>query len=240
MPQFKDRGEYLRWKAEQLKTGPSTPESAAAIPSAAQPASRERLAPGRLAGAGWAAIALTLLPLYTYLVPPGGVGGKIVHAVAVLVGLVLLVYVLESLRRFLGAAFDFHDVDRYIPVLVWVMMAGVALAYATEAAYWVEAGGGPGGLGVLQAASAILGLAGQALYVVLGFKLLALPDDLFGLLRPFCYAWIVGHGTAIVTTVLFWMGIYGLGNSIALVGLLVRSAAGILLGIVFLRAASFR
>ncbi len=193
-------------------------------------------------GAGWAALVRAVLgPAAFWFMPVvGAVETRVIAAVLALVGLVLTVYVLESLRTLLAQRFGFHRVGRHITALVWLSVAGAALRFAIEAAFWASrlASGLGWLLTGLAYAGVLAGVLAAVMYIALAVSLLDLSAGLDGLLGPLCYAWMVGHGAILVVYGLQWLEAWMMANALSAAGVLARSLADVLLGLGFLRAAS--
>lgn len=134
-----------------------------------------------------------------------------------LIGLGLLIYMLLSFKRLLNEQFHFYDVDKLIDLLIYGS-AGVRSLY-----FLFLYGNAMDNMIIV-----LLPLGGVFLGIVriiFALKLLLrLHDDLFGLLKPLCYALIV-CGSCLTSTVLIS------------VGLLASLATDVVLGLIFFRAA---
>lgn len=96
------------------------------------------------------------------------------------VGTLLFLAIILNLKRFLNSFYKFYDTDKQIALMVVASMAAGAVVI---------------GMFTFPALKESLGTVVLALLVVqgivqaqFGYKLLKLPDDLGGMLKPFCYA----------------------------------------------------
>ena len=113
-------------------------------------------------------------------------------------GTTLFVAIVLSFKRFLNALFTFHDTDRNLLLMAVGSVVTGALAIS------------------LYSFHALKGALGYALIIVLvllgvvqaqfGYKLFRLPNDLGGMLKPFCYANLV-IGILLATVVLIPLSI---------------------------------
>ncbi len=176
---------------------------------------------GQLNLAAWlsivnAVISLPFLAMSMYLGNMGGIGPWLLQAGLSLIGLGLFIYVLLSLRRLLNSRFQFHDADIYITLLIWVEVVLVLLNLLSLGSDKLEFG--------LHLLSTVVLIPLGILIIMFGTRVLRLPQDLFGLKKPFAIAQIV-TGIFFITVILFILGI-------------IASAVGdVILGIIFFRAA---
>jgi hypothetical protein len=171
--------------------------------------------------AGWLAIlyAVMLVPqiVFGFIVEKTASGNPVAETFMTLLnlaGYALVIYVLAMFRHLLNERFDFHEVDIFIWILIWanVLFAGLGL------------------VALVPVLERPLGFMVLALFVpysiitaVLGFKLLHLKDDLFGLLKPYAYTTIA-------------LGILGATILLMPIALFIQIAALIIQGMIFLRA----
>ncbi|MBM4141548.1 MAG: hypothetical protein FJ242_08750 [Nitrospira sp.] len=112
--------------------------------------------------------------------------------------------------------FKFHDVDTYISVLIWGNVVLSILNLLSLVRSELEASL----IGFLMGAFILL----QIIYIVFAIRILRLPDNLFGLLKPFSYT-SIASGICLASIILIP------------VGFIVSAAADVILGIIFFRAA---
>jgi hypothetical protein len=145
-----------------------------------------------------------------------GIGPVISQAILTIVSLGLFLYIISYLRKLLNIRFQFHGVDIYISLLIWgnVALATLSLlSLGSKGLEWV--------MNVLSVAAFIFfGI----LSIIFATRLLRLPGNLYGLLRPFSYAQIV-CGICFITVFL------------SPVGVIAGSVADVILGVIFFRAA---
>jgi len=137
-----------------------------------------------------------------------------------LVNLLIGIYVLYTFRVLLNAQFAFHGTDLVITTLILVkalffISGQVEIIGAVIRWEYPHSSG-------LQIATVVLLVLYGLLLVLFGIGLLRMRDNMFGLLRPFAYATVVG-GVSLTTVLL------------APVGLLVAAVALVIQGMVFLR-----
>jgi hypothetical protein len=171
--------------------------------------------------AGWLSItnalfAIPSIAMSWFLDSMDGIGPVISQAILTIVSLGLFLYIISYLRKLLNIRFQFHGVDIYISLLIWGNVALAALSLlslGSKGLEWV--------MNVLSvAASIFFGI----LSIIFATRLLRLPANLYGLLKPFSYAQIV-CGICFITVFLFPVGV------------IVGSVADVILGVIFFRAA---
>jgi hypothetical protein len=152
--------------------------------------------------AGWLAMisAFFTLPLmYLSFRLEGRIDAtaSIIQTVMQLAGTLLFVALLLYFRKLLHAQFTFHDTDRSIGLMI---KAGVIAGVLTVLSLYVTS------LKETTALAVIVILVAQGIVQVqFGYKLLKLPDDLGGMLKPFCYA-NMATGIMIASVVLIPVG----------------------------------
>ncbi len=144
-----------------------------------------------------------------------GFASRFISAMTTVIGVVLYVYVLSSLRSLLEERFSFNAVSALIAAIISL---NIALAVLMVLAVPFAAIETPVGIISLLALVA-LGI----IYIVIGAKLLALNNTLYGMLKPFSYTFITAG--ACYATIIFTP-----------VGILVGMANMIILAIIFFRA----
>jgi hypothetical protein len=170
---------------------------------------------------GWLSItnaifAIPSVAMYLFLGTIVGPGAKLAQAILTLVSVGLLVYILTSLRKLLNSRFQFHDVDIYISLLIWgnVVLSILSL-FALESKRFEWA------MGIL---STIALIFQGIILIMFATRLLRLPGNLYGLVKPYSYTSIVS-GVCAITIILFWAA------------MIAGAVADAILGIVFFRAA---
>lgn len=171
--------------------------------------------------AGWLSItnalfAIPSIAMSWFLDSMDGIGPVISQAILTIVSLGLFLYIISYLRKLLNIRFQFHGVDIYISLLIWGNVALAALSLlslGSKGLEWV--------MNVLSVAAFIFfGI----LSIIFATRLLRLPGNLYGLLKPFSYAQIV-CGICFITVFL------------SPVGVIAGSVADVILGVIFFRAA---
>ncbi|MBP1728496.1 MAG: hypothetical protein H6Q56_869 [Deltaproteobacteria bacterium] len=141
---------------------------------------------------------------------------SIIQTTMQLAGTLLFVALLLYFRKLLHARFIFHDTDRSIGLMI---KAGVIAGILTVVSLYVTS------LKETTALAVIVILVAQGVVQVqFGYKLLKLPDDLGGMLKPFCYA-NMATGIMIASVVLFPVGV------------LVSAISDLMLGTIFFNIA---
>jgi hypothetical protein len=171
--------------------------------------------------AGWLAMisAVLTLPLFWFSLQNQGstdLSLKVVDAIIQVLGACLFVVLSVVLRRFLGRRFAFHAADRVIGLMI---ISNLAIGVFSLAATFVP--------GMQQAMAAVIIGAAFALGVLqlrFGYLLLALPDDLGGMCRPYAYL-NMAVGACLASIVL------------APLAIVLSAIADVMLGTIFLQAA---
>jgi hypothetical protein len=127
---------------------------------------------------------------------------------------VLGIYAILRFRSLLNERFEFHAVDTLIPVLI---VTGIIMGAFSYLARVVEA------VIPLMAAAVMVGIVSAILGVVFAVRLLQLPGDLRGYLKPLAYT----YGAASIC-----MGLVIL----APLGLVLFTAGDVILGLILLGA----
>ena len=175
---------------------------------------------GQLTLAGWLSItnaifAIPSIAMSWFLDTIGGAGAKLSQAILTLVSLGLFLYVIISLRKLLNYRFQFHEADIYITLLIWgnvVLAAFSLLALGSQGFEWF--------MNMLSIVSFIIfGI----LAIMFATRLLRLPGNLYGLVKPFCYT-TIASGICFITVFL------------APVGIIAGAVADVILGVIFFRA----
>lgn len=113
-------------------------------------------------------------------------------------GTLLFVAVILYFKRFLHAIFSFHGIDKNISLMVVGSMVTGVLAISLYSFPTLKESLGSALIAVL----VLLGIV----QVQFGYRLLKLPDDLGGMLKPFCYA-NLATGILLATVVLIPLSI---------------------------------
>ena len=122
----------------------------------------------------------------------------VIQTVVQIFGTLLFVAIVLMLKRFLNACFNFKNVDRNIYLMVIAeVVAGVLIIAGLYSTPLKESIGD-----VVLTILVVQGI----IQVQFGFKLLKLPDELGGMLKPFCYTNIL-TGVLLASIVLIPLGI---------------------------------
>ena len=175
----------------------------------------------KLTLAGWLSVtnALFAVPsvaMYLFLEANNGTGAKLAQGILTVVGLGLVVYILSSLRRLLNSRFQFHGVDLYISLLIWMNIAlSILSLFALESDILERA---------MNIFSTIALIVQGIILIMFATRLLRLPENLYGLLKPYSYITLTS-GICAITILLYWAAI------------IAGAVADVILGIIFFRAA---
>jgi hypothetical protein len=171
--------------------------------------------------AGWLSItnaifAIPSIAMSWFLDSIGGAGAKLSQAILTLVSLGLFLYVIIFLKKLLNYRFQFHEVDIYISLLIWgnvILAVFSLLSLGSRGFEWL--------MDILSIVSFIIfGI----LAIMFATRLLRLSNNLYGLLKAFCYI-TIASGICFITVFL------------APVGIIVGAVADVILGVIFFRAA---
>jgi len=166
---------------------------------------------------GWLAIVSAFVTLIVFIMTIKDVTEtKAIKVLLTLISLGAFVYIFLCLRKLFNMRFKFHDVDTYISVLIWGNVVLSILNLLSLVRSELEASL----IGFLMGAFILL----QIIYIVFAIRILRLPDNLFGLLKPFSYT-SIASGICLASIILIP------------VGFIVSAAADVILGIIFFRAA---
>jgi len=139
-----------------------------------------------------------------------------IQAAMQIAGTLLFVAIILYLRKFLQAHFSFHDTDRSINLLI---KTGVTAGVLTVLSLCIIS------MRETAAFAVIVILVAQGIVQVqFGYKLLKLPHDLGGMLKPFCYT-NMATGIMIASVVMLPVGI------------LLSAIADLMLGTIFFNVA---
>lgn len=131
-------------------------------------------------------------------------------------GTLLFLAIVLNLKRFLNCFYQFHDTDRNIALMVMASMAAGAVVIGIFSFPALKES-----LAAVVAAILVVQGIVQAQF---GYKLLKLPADLDGMLKPFCYA-NMAAGILLATVILIPLAI------------LASALADLMLGTIFLNMA---
>lgn len=104
----------------------------------------------------------------------------VIQTIIQISGTVLFVAIVLYLKRLLNSHFNFHNTDRNIALMI---IASIVTGVLSSAALCYPPLKEPIGTVVI-----VILVALGIVQVQFGFKLLKLPNDLGGMLKPFCYA----------------------------------------------------
>jgi len=135
--------------------------------------------------AGWLAMtsAFLTLPLVYLSLRLEGLNDSYADVIQTLIqtfGTLLFLAIILYLKRLLNAAFNFHDTDRNIDLMV---MASIVTGVLSIGVFSF-----PALKESLQSAIIVILVALGIVQLQFGYRLLKLSDDLGGLRKPFCYA----------------------------------------------------
>jgi hypothetical protein len=163
--------------------------------------------------------ALLTLPLFLFSLQNQGQTDwylKVLDAIIQVVGAGLFVVLSVVLRRFLGRRFAFHDTDRIIGLMIISNLGVGALSLTATFVPPLQ----QAATSIVVAAVFVLGL----LQLRFGYLLLALPDDLGGMRRPYAYL-NMAVGACLASIILVPLAI------------VMSAVADVMLGTIFLQAA---
>lgn len=140
---------------------------------------------GTLKTAGWLAMASAFLTLPVVYLSFSLEGRPDAYAAQIqtfiqAAGTLIFVAIILYLKRFLNELFTFHDCDTGIALMVMASMATGAVTIGIFSFPALKES-------LQQVVIVILAVQG-AIQILFGYRLLRLPDNLGGLLKPFCYA----------------------------------------------------
>jgi len=171
--------------------------------------------------AGWLAVTnavltIPILILSVFLRTKCGVGTSFLIVMLDIISLCLFIFIFSSLKQLFNSRFNFQDTDSFITFLIWANAAITML----------------GILGTLSSAlksfsgivSLVLIIPSGIVFIVFAIKMLRLPDNLYGLLKPFAYT-TIATGFFTATIILIPIALFS------------SAVADIILGIIFFRAA---
>jgi len=139
-----------------------------------------------------------------------------IQATMQIAGTLLFVAIILYLRKLLQAHFSFHDTDRSIGLM---LKAGVTAGVLTVLSLCITSMRETAALAVI-----VILVAQGVVQAQFGYKLLKLPHDLGGMLKPFCYA-NMATGIMLASVVLLPVGV------------VVSAVADLMLGTIFFNMA---
>ncbi|MBV9865602.1 MAG: hypothetical protein JO316_09650 [Abitibacteriaceae bacterium] len=146
----------------------------------------------------------------------GTSGAQAAQGFISLSGLLLWLFLFIRLRQLLNNQFGFHQVDAEARTLIWMSVALTGLNLFEIATRPIST--------LLLIISITAVIVVSVVGTVFAIKLLRLPHQLYGLLRPYCYTLMVAN-LSYATLFLLPLGIlFGIANSIILGMIFFRSA----------------
>lgn len=176
--------------------------------------------------AGWLAMAsafLTLPLVFLSFKLDGIIDFKatVIQTIIQVSGTFLFVSIIIYLRKLLNSLYNFHDTDRNIDLMI---LAGAVTGIISMVSLYVP----PLKESVEYAVIVILILQG-IVQLQFGYKLLKLPDDLGGMLKPFCYA-NIATGIFMASVILIPLGILASAISDLMLGTIFLSVSRLVSG----------
>ncbi len=143
----------------------------------------------------------------------GDIITTVIQSVIALFGAILFTLIVLCLKKFINSFFKFYTIDRYLDLMI---AANIIIAVLTLIALYVTQLKESTEYVVL----AII-VAQGIVQIQFGYKLLKLPNDLGGMLKPFCYA-TIATGLLMASVLLIPLGI------------VVSAVSDLMLGTIFL------
>ena len=164
--------------------------------------------------AGWFCIvsAVVTFPIFIISFVISGESHS-VSSILSFISLGLFIYIFYSLKRLLNEVFDFHLVDTYIMVMIWVNAGGIVISAIITR---------PDDSFAILTLIALVALG--FITIAFAIALMKLKDRLAGLLKPFCYL-CIAQGVCMASIILFPLA------------LLASVASDVLLALIFFRTA---
>ena len=144
------------------------------------------------------------------------VKATVIQALIQTFGTFLFVAIILYLKKLLNSLFNFHDTDRNLDLMI---VTGAVTGIISPVALYAP----PLKASVEQAVIIILIVQG-IVQLQFGYKLLKLPGDLGGMLKPFCYA-NIATGIFLASIVLIPLGILASAISDLMLGTIFLSVA---------------
>jgi hypothetical protein len=171
--------------------------------------------------AGWLSItnalfAIPSIAMSWFLDSMDGISPAISQAILTIVSLGLFLYIISYLRKLLNIRFQFHGVDIYISLLIWGNVALAALSLLSL--------GNKGLEWMMNFLTIVAFIFFGTLSIIFATRLLRLPGNFYGLLKPYCYI-TIGSGICFITVFL------------APLGIIAGAVTDVILGVIFFRAA---
>jgi hypothetical protein len=122
----------------------------------------------------------------------------IIQTVITLSGAALFTFIVLYLKKFINSFFKFHSTDRNLELLI---VANIVVAVLTLGAiYFTQLKES------IEYAVLTVAVAQGIVQIQFGYKLLKLPNDFGGMLKPFCYA-NIATGVLMASIILIPLGI---------------------------------
>lgn len=175
----------------------------------------------RLNVAGWlsvtsAVLSIPILILSVMLGPASeSLGARTGSALLTVASTALFVYVFSTLRALLIGRYAFHETSGLITILIVGNVVIAAFSVLGVLSFAIET--------AVSVLSLIAIVPFGIIFIVFAIKLLRLPDNLHGMLKPFCYL-SIATGFCFATVLLIPLGV------------LASAVSDILLAIIFFRA----
>ena len=122
----------------------------------------------------------------------------VIQTVIAISGVILFTLIVLYLKRFINSFFKFHNTDRNLELMIAANIVVTVLTLA--AVYFSQLQES------IEYAVLVIIVAQGIVQTQFGYKLLKLPNDLGGMLKPFCYA-NMATGILLATVVLIPLGI---------------------------------
>ena len=122
----------------------------------------------------------------------------VIQTVIAISGVILFTLIVLYLKRFINSIFKFHNTDRNLELMIAANIVVTVLTLA--AVYFSQLQES------IEYAVLVIIVAQGIVQTQFGYKLLKLPNDLGGMLKPFCYA-NMATGILLATVVLIPLGI---------------------------------
>ncbi|KAF0220868.1 MAG: hypothetical protein FD174_865 [Geobacteraceae bacterium] len=179
------------------------------------------MTPKALRMAGWFAMSSAVLSLpliYLSLRFQGRLDleARILQSLLQVFGTIIYVFVMTLLKRFLNNKFSFRETDDSIDRMIRI---NITIGFFAVVSLYVRSLEASIGIFIIVAT-----VAYGVLEIIFGMKLLKLPDDLRGLLKPYCYVNIA-------------TGIFLSSIVMVLLGIVTGAVSDVMLGTIFFQAA---
>jgi len=175
-----------------------------------------------LIAAGWLSVVYAVLDIPTLLLAvfaqdvAGVSGGKFIEVVVDVVSITLFICLMLRVKQFLNQNLNFHETDNLVDTIIRVNAVIVGIDLISIVVEPLES------LVLWLSIIAMIGLG--VVGTVFAIKLLALPQDAFGLLKPYAYT-MMAASILSATVILIPFGILaGIASSIILAILFFRAS----------------